>query len=77
MLDTGERILARGARDFARDMRKPLRIPAMVDKSAFEVGENLAVTPGAVVLHTEVFELLQYGRRRRRCVRGRCWSRRR
>ncbi len=60
VLDTGGRNLTRGARNFARDMRKPPRIPAMVDTSAFEVGENLAITPGAVVLRTEVFELLQY-----------------
>jgi polyhydroxyalkanoate synthase len=60
VLDTGGRNLARGARNLARDMRRPPRIPAMVDKSAFAVGENLAVTPGAVVVRTEVFELLQY-----------------
>jgi polyhydroxyalkanoate synthase len=36
------------------------RIPTMVDRSAFKVGENLALTEGAVVLRTELFELLQY-----------------
>jgi polyhydroxyalkanoate synthase len=32
----------------------------MVDTRAFTVGEDLAVTPGAVVLRTELFELIQY-----------------
>jgi polyhydroxyalkanoate synthase len=59
-LDTGGRNFAQGARNLARDMSSPPRIPAMVDTSAFEVGENLAVTPGSVVLRTPVFELIQY-----------------
>jgi polyhydroxyalkanoate synthase len=41
-------------------MATPPRVPAMVDTSAFEVGRDLAVTPGAVVLRTPVFELIQY-----------------
>ena len=32
----------------------------MVDTEQFAVGENLAVTPGAVVLRTPVFELIHY-----------------
>ena len=59
-LDTGGRNYVRGVRNFVRDMSKPPRVPAMVDTSAFEVGKDLAVTPGAVVLRTPVFELLQY-----------------
>jgi len=34
--------------------------PSQVDGRSFKVGENLAVTPGHVVLRTEMFELLQY-----------------
>ncbi len=59
-LDTGGRNFTRGAANFARDMAKPPRIPSMVDTSAFTVGEDIAVTPGAVVLRSPVFELLQY-----------------
>jgi polyhydroxyalkanoate synthase len=59
-IDTGGRNFVAGTRNLVRDMSKPPRIPAMVDRSAFTVGEDIAVTPGAVVLRTPVFELLQY-----------------
>ena len=60
VIDTGGRNFARGARNFVRDMSRPPRIPSMVDTSAFEVGRDLAVTRGSVVLRTPVLELLQY-----------------
>jgi polyhydroxyalkanoate synthase len=59
-VDQGGANLARGARQFVRDVSRSPRLPASVDTSGFAVGENLAVTPGAVVLRTEVFELIQY-----------------
>ncbi|MEO9137568.1 MAG: alpha/beta fold hydrolase [Jatrophihabitans sp.] len=59
-LDTGGASLVRGARNFISDMAVKPRVPSMVDTSAFDVGQDLAVTPGAVVLRTEVFELIQY-----------------
>jgi len=62
-LDTGGRNYLTGARQFVQDMRSAPRIPAMVDGSGFQVGGNLAVTPGAVVLRTPIFELLQYAPR--------------
>jgi len=52
--------LLKGARNLAGDVVKRRPIPAQVDSSAFEVGGNLAVTPGDVVLRTEMFELIQY-----------------
>ena len=59
-IDTGGLSLARGGRSLLRDMASAPRIPEMVDRSAFEVGRNIAVTPGEVVLRTEVLELIQY-----------------
>ena len=59
-IDTAGGSLARGSLSFLRDMAAPPRIPEMVDTSPFAVGRTVAVTPGAVVLRTEVLELIQY-----------------
>ena len=42
------------------DLAAPPRVPSMVEPGAFEVGKDLAATPGAVVHRTGVFELIQY-----------------
>ena len=58
--DTGGMSLARGARNFARDVRHNGAMPSMIEPGAFEVGRDLAVTPGAVVARDAVAEVLQY-----------------
>ncbi len=59
-LDTGGKNLAQGTANLVHDLSRRPHIPAMVDDSAFTVGEDLALSPGAVVLRTELFELIQY-----------------
>ena len=59
-IDTGGGSALAGLRHFVSDMAAPPRVPSMVEPDAFEVGVDLAVTPGAVVLRTPVFELIQY-----------------
>ncbi len=60
VIDTGGGSALAGLRHFVTDMAAPPRVPSMVEPDAFEVGADLAVTPGAVVLRTPVFELIQY-----------------
>ncbi len=58
--DTGGMSLIRGVRNFARDIRHNGGMPSTTVPGAFEVGRDLAVTPGAVVARDEVAEVLQY-----------------
>lgn len=60
VIDTGGGNLVAGGRRFVRDFATAPRVPSMVEADAFEVGEDIAVTPGEVVLRTDVFELIQY-----------------
>ena len=57
-VDTGGGSVLAGLRHFLADMAVAPRVPSMVEPDAFEVGVDLAVTPGAVVLRTPVFELI-------------------
>lgn len=57
-LETNGESIKLGLQNLIADMEKG-RI-SMTDDAAFEVGRNLAITPGAVVFENEVFQLLQY-----------------
>jgi polyhydroxyalkanoate synthase len=59
-IDTGGASAVRGLRNLVRDLSTAPRIPSMVDRKAFAVGTDLAASPGAVVLRTPEFELIQY-----------------
>ncbi|MGH7776352.1 MAG: PHA/PHB synthase family protein [Candidatus Dormibacterales bacterium] len=58
--DTGGVSVARGARQWWRDVRSNGGMPSQTDRGAFEVGTDLAVTPGAVVDRDELAEIIQY-----------------
>jgi polyhydroxyalkanoate synthase subunit PhaC len=49
-----------GVRNWGGDLIKRGGMPSQVDRRPFAVGKNLAVTPGAVIHRTPVFELIQY-----------------
>lgn len=58
--DTGGLSLARGARNLLADVRTGRLTPRQVDTRPFTLGENLGVTPGAVVFRNEVVEIIEY-----------------
>lgn len=57
-LDTKGESITRGIQNMVEDLRKG-RI-SLTDDSAFEVGRNLATTPGAVVYENQLIQLIQY-----------------
>jgi polyhydroxyalkanoate synthase len=58
--DTGGMSLVRGLGNYLSDLRHNGGMPSMVERGAFTVGTDLALTPGAVVARDEVAEVLQY-----------------
>ncbi len=49
-----------GFKNLLAGMRENRGLPEQVDKSQFQLGRNLATSQGAVILRTEVIELIQY-----------------
>jgi len=61
-LDSKGENLVRGLENLLNDLEKgegKLKI-SMTDAEAFEVGENIATTPGKVVFQTDLMQLIQY-----------------
>ena len=58
LIDTQGESLAKGLQNLMHDMQQGH--VSMTDESAFEVGRNLAVTPGAVMFENELMQVIQY-----------------
>ena len=59
-IDSGGKSLLSGYQNWLSDVTARRPVPSQVDTRPFKVGDNLAATPGDVVMRTELFELLQY-----------------
>src|SRR5690606_13593863 len=57
-IDSRGESISQGIQNLLADLEKG-RI-SMTDDSAFEVGRNLAVTPGSVIFENELIQLIQY-----------------
>ena len=60
IVDTGGLSLVKGLQNLVHDVRHNGMLPSQVDSTPFELGRNVAATPGAVVFRNEVLELIQY-----------------
>ena len=58
--DTGGKSVVRGAMNMVDDLLHNGGWPSQVDSTGFEVGVNMAATPGAVVYRSDLIELIQY-----------------
>jgi polyhydroxyalkanoate synthase len=59
-IDTGGLSTARGLATFVEDALRHGGLPRQVDRSSFELGRDLAASPGRVVFRNEFFELIAY-----------------
>ena len=60
LIDSGGLSLIRGLQNAYKDMVHNKGMVSQVDKRPFKIGENIATSKGAVVLRTEMMELVHY-----------------
>src|SRR5947209_9428746 len=60
MYETGGASLVKGLTHMLEDLANNGGMPSQVNMKAFQVGKDLALSPGAVVFKNEVLELIQY-----------------
>ena len=60
VFETGGASVLAGARNFLDDLAHNGGRPRQVDTSSFELGRNLAATPGRIVFRNDLMELIQY-----------------
>jgi polyhydroxyalkanoate synthase len=60
MYETGGASLVRGLTHMLEDLANNGGLPAQVDMKAFQVGKDLATSPGSVVFRNDVLELIQF-----------------
>ena len=58
--ETGGASAVAGARNFVEDLLNNGGLPRQVDTRPFQVGRNLAATPGKIVFQNDLMELIQY-----------------
>lgn len=59
-MNTGGTSLVRGMENFIEDVRTNGGRPRQVDTAQFQIGKNIAATPGRVVFRNELIELIAY-----------------
>ncbi len=64
--ETGGASVLAGARNFVDDLVHNGGRPRQVDTTPFQLGRNLAATPGSVVFRNDLIELIQYRPQRKR-----------
>ena len=59
-VETNGESIVKGVQNFVQDLEHNHGYPAVADRRAFELGRDVAATPGKVVFRNDLFELIQY-----------------